>query len=79
MLMANRHLPIARSATGFDMTVELDGPLALADADIRHRTKLKLMDACVLATAQMNGAVLITRNIRDFPPGKPSIHVSHTL
>jgi predicted nucleic acid-binding protein len=27
---------------------------------------MKLMDAYILATAQVNGAILITRNIKDF-------------
>jgi predicted nucleic acid-binding protein len=59
--------------------VELDERIAMASADIRHRTKLKLMDAYILATAQVNGAILITRNIKDFPVEMPGIRVPYTL
>jgi predicted nucleic acid-binding protein len=59
--------------------VEIDARIALAAADIRHRTKMKLMDAYVLATAQVNGAILITRNTKDFPAEMPGIRIPYTL
>ena len=59
--------------------VELDARIASAAADIRHRTRMKLMDAYVLATAQVNGAILITRNTKDFPVNMPGIRVPYTL
>jgi predicted nucleic acid-binding protein len=59
--------------------VELDGRIASAAADIRHRMKMKLMDAFILATAQVNGAILITRNTKDFPASMPGIRVPYTL
>jgi predicted nucleic acid-binding protein len=59
--------------------VELDARIALAAADIRHRSKMKLMDAYILATAQVNGAILITRNTKDFPPEMPGIRVPYKL
>ena len=59
--------------------VEIDSRIALAAADIRHRTKMKLMDAYILATAQVNGAILITRNTKDFPVQMPGIRVPYTL
>ncbi len=59
--------------------VEIDARIALAAADIRHRTKMKLMDAYILATAQVNGAILITRNIKDFPVKMPGIRVPYSL
>lgn len=59
--------------------VEVDGRIALTAADIRHRSKMKLMDAYVLATAQVNGAILITRNTKDFPAEMPGIRVPYTL
>jgi hypothetical protein len=62
----------------FDV-VELDARIASAAADIRHRTKMKLMDAYILATAQVNGAILITRNTKDFPVNMPGIRVPYTL
>ena len=59
--------------------VEIDARIAAAAADVRHRTRMKLMDAYILATAQVNGAILITRNIKDFPVNMPGIRVPYTL
>jgi predicted nucleic acid-binding protein len=59
--------------------VEIDGRIAAAAADIRHRMKMKLMDAFVLATAQVHGGILITRNTEDFPASMPGIRIPYTL
>jgi predicted nucleic acid-binding protein len=59
--------------------IELDGRIAAAAADIRHRLRMKLLDAVILATAQVNGAILITRNTTDFPVTMPGIRVPYTL
>lgn len=59
--------------------VELDGRMAAAAADLRCRTGMKLLDAMVLATAQVSGAILITRNTKDFPAQMPGIRVPYTL
>lgn len=64
--------------SSFDI-VELDGRIAGAAADIRNRLRMKLLDAFILATAQVNGAILITRNIKDFPANMPGIRVPYTL
>ena len=62
----------------FDI-VEIDARIAAAAADIRHRSRMKLMDAYILATAQVNGAILITRNTKDFPANLPGIRVPYSL
>lgn len=59
--------------------VEIDARVAAAAADIRHRSRMKLLDAYVLATAQVSGAILITRNTKDFPASMPGIRVPYTL
>lgn len=59
--------------------VEIDARIAAAAVDIRHRMRMKLLDAFILATAQVNGAILITRNTRDFPASMPGIRVPYTL
>lgn len=59
--------------------VEVDGRIALAASDIRHRSRMKLLDALILATAQVNGAILVTRNTTDFPATMPGIRVPYTL
>jgi predicted nucleic acid-binding protein len=62
----------------FDV-VEIDARIAMASADIRCRSRMKLMDAYILATAQVNGSILITRNTKDFPAEMPGIRVPYTL
>jgi len=62
----------------FDV-VEIDQRIALAAAEIRHRSRMKLLDAYILATAQVNGAILITRNTRDFRAEMPGIRIPYTL
>lgn len=59
--------------------VELDERSARLAADIRHRLRMKLLDAMIFATAQVNGAILVTRNTRDFPATMPGIRVPYTL
>jgi predicted nucleic acid-binding protein len=59
--------------------VEVDGRIAAAAADIRHRAGMALPDAIVLATAQVNGAILVTRNNRDFPANLPGIRIPYIL
>ena len=59
--------------------VEIDARIAAVAADIHYRTKMKLMDAYILATAQVNGAILITRNTKDFPAAMPGIRVPYSL
>ena len=58
--------------------VELDARIALAAADIRQRMRIKSLDAYILATAQVNGSILVTRNIKDFPANMPGIRVPYT-
>jgi predicted nucleic acid-binding protein len=70
--------PVQEALSHFEV-VELDQRIANAAADIRHRMKMKLLDAMVLATAQVNGAILITRNTRDFPAQMPGIRVPYEL
>ena len=59
--------------------VELDQRIATAAADVCYRTEMSLPHAYVLATAQVNGAILITRNTKDFPAEMPGIRVPYTL
>ena len=59
--------------------VEIDARISAAAADIRQRARMKVLDAFILATAQVNGAILITRNTKDFPAAMPGIRVPYTL
>jgi predicted nucleic acid-binding protein len=59
--------------------IDLDSRIATAAADLRRRSHMKLLDAMILATAQVNGAILVTRNIKDFPANLPGIRIPYTL
>jgi predicted nucleic acid-binding protein len=68
-----------RQALAHFELVEIDARIATAAADIRYRSRMKLMDAYILATSQVNGAILITRNTKDFPAEMPGIRVPYIL
>ena len=59
--------------------IEVDARIASSAADIRCRTKMKLLDAMILATAQVTGSILVTRNTKDFPVQMPGIRVPYTI
>jgi hypothetical protein len=59
---------------------EIDEEIARrASALRRERPRLKSPDAIILATAQIRGRVLVTRNTKDFPAEMPGIRVPYLL
>jgi predicted nucleic acid-binding protein len=59
---------------------ELSPEIARRAADLRfNRRSLKLPDAVILASAQDQGAILVTRNAKDFPASMPGIRIPYTL
>lgn len=59
---------------------EIDEEIALRAAALRRdRPPLKSPDAIILATAQLRGRVLVTRNTKDFPANMPGIRVPYIL
>ena len=58
-------------------------PLDLAVADtavqLRREHRIRLPDAIIWATARVNGAVLVTRNTKDFNPAWDGIRLPYTL
>ena len=46
---------------------------------LRRERKIKLPDAIILATAQVSGRQLVSRNTRDFPAGTPGIRVPYSI
>ena len=67
MLLRNFHL-VALTAENAERAV-----------GFRRTNKIKLPDAIILATAEVEGRVFITRNTRDFPAGAPGIRVPYRL
>ena len=59
---------------------EIDEEISQRAAALRRdRPRLRSPDAIILATAQIRGRVLVTRNIRDFPAEMPGIRVPYLL
>ena len=46
---------------------------------IRKQNKIRLPDAIIWATAKHHQALLITRNIKDFPDNSPEIRVPYSV
>ncbi len=59
---------------------ELDVDTAERAAALRRdRPRLKSPDAIILASAQVRGRVLVTRNVRDFPANMPGVRIPYTF
>jgi predicted nucleic acid-binding protein len=59
---------------------EVDDEISRRAAALRReRPRLKSPDAIILATAQIRGRVLVTRNTKDFPAEMPGIRVPYIL
>ncbi len=60
--------------------IEVTEEIARQAAVLRsQRKRLKALDAVILATAQVTGRVLVTRNTKDFPAEMPGIRIPYTL
>jgi predicted nucleic acid-binding protein len=46
---------------------------------IRRHKRLKMPDAIILATAEVAGRVLVTRNVRDFPSGMSGVRAPYKV
>ena len=57
--------------------LEVDEAVSQETILIRQRTRLKLPDAIILATARVHGLLLVTRNHRDFPHREPDIRIPY--
>ena len=59
---------------------EIDDEISLRAAALRReRPRLKSPDAIILATAQIRGRVLVTRNTKDFSAEMPGIRIPYKL
>jgi len=59
---------------------EIDEEISRRAAALRReRRRLMSPDAIILATAQIRGRVLITRNTKDFPAEMPGVRVPYIL
>ena len=69
-------------ARGFLKTFRVIPPdVEIADEAVRLRRqrRIRLPDALVWATARRQGALLVTRNTKDFPRDDPGVRVPYVL
>ncbi len=59
--------------------IPIDHGIAEEAVRIRRGTRIKLPDAIIWATAKVRGALLVTRNTRDFPSDDPFVRIPYTL
>jgi len=57
--------------------LEIDEAISEEAVLIRQRSRLKLPDAIILATARVHGMLLVTRNDRDFSRNDPDIRIPY--
>lgn len=48
-------------------------------AVVRRQMKIKMPDAIILATAEVSGRTLVTRNVKDFPAGMRGVRVPYRI
>ena len=82
-LLAGARTPVERQAAeallGSLGRVELTEVIARRAVELRQTLRLKLPDAIVLASAEVEGCILVTRNARDFPVGDPRVRFPYSL
>jgi predicted nucleic acid-binding protein len=59
--------------------LELTESVARRAVELRQSLRLKLPDAIVLASADVEGCILVTRNTKDFPPNDPRVRFPYTV
>jgi len=63
---------------GFEL-IALDYTVACLAVELRRQHRMRLPDAIIWASAQVKAMLLVTRNIRDFPAGDPSVRAPYQL
>lgn len=59
--------------------VDFDEKVARRAVELRQSLRLKLPDAVVLASAEEEGCILVTRNTRDFPADDPRVRFPYSV
>ncbi len=65
------------SFLGTFIQIPLSSAIAQKAVDVRRTNRLKLPDAILLATALVEGRILLTRNTRDFPRATSSVRIPY--
>jgi hypothetical protein len=80
--MAGTNPQTENAARAFLQTFELlpiDATIAECAVTLRKTRRVKLPDAIIWATAQVQQCLLVTRNTRDFDPNQPGVRLPYTL
>jgi predicted nucleic acid-binding protein len=64
--------------SGFSL-IELDNEIAERAVSLRRKHGIKLPDAIIWATADVNSLLLVTRNTKDFGEDVPGLRVPYVL
>lgn len=59
--------------------VALSQPVAERAVELRQAHRLKLPDAIIWASAQVEQRLLVTRNTKDFPVGDPGVRMPYRI
>lgn len=70
---------ITRGFLSSFVNLPIDEQVSDVAVTLRKQHKIKLPDAIVWATAQVNGRILVTRNTKDFSHDEPGIHVPYQI
>jgi predicted nucleic acid-binding protein len=62
----------------FDVA-DVDREVAEQAVRLRRANRLRLPDALIWATARRHGALLVTRNTKDFPKHDPGVRVPYSV
>ena len=58
---------------------DVDREVAAEAVRLRRAHRLRLPDALIWATARRRGALLVTRNTKDFPKDDPGVRVPYSI
>ena len=58
---------------------DVDRDVAAEAVRLRREHRLRLPDALIWATARRRGALLVTRNTKDFPGDDPGVRVPYSI
>ena len=70
--------PTRNFLNSFDV-VPVDQQIADRAVGLRRGHRIKLPDAIIWATAQVNAMLLVTRNTKDFPVGDPGVRIPYRM
>jgi predicted nucleic acid-binding protein len=62
----------------FDV-IALDNAIANRAVEIRKQRRIRLPDAIVWASAQVNSMLLVSRNTKDFPADEPDVRMPYNV